>query len=669
LRLPFRRLDPRLAAEFRTQRKAILLGLACVLATSLMTIAVIPLLRSALQAVSDAGRISEQHVLTRDQLAVVTVKLGVKQIDLNNALARVETGRHPADRYLSPEEEAALARLLGKEPGQVREAFALVEGSLKRQKLDPREAVRRLGFLSLLIVGIYGLKYWFTRGQVYYLSKAANRLAADLRVRMFNKLQRLPISYFNDKRAGAIQSVLTNDVTVYQTAVTIIRDSIDGPVKAVGAFATIVFLQWQLSLVVCLFLPVMALAIQRNARKMRLAQRQVQEDLASVGAMTQEALQGTRVVKAFAAEERITRQYNDLVEASYKSQLRAVRRLASLRPLVELIGAGGLAAVVYICGWLAYSGNLVVADIAAIVFALDVINQGARMLGSVNNTFAQVQAAADRIYGEILDVPDSMADEPGMIELESPRGSIEFRDVSFFYPDGTPALRHVSFKIEAGQSLALVGPSGAGKSTIADLLLRFYDPTEGQILLDGVDIRDLKVSWLRNQIGVVPQQNFLFAGTISDNIKLGAPSATDAEVEEAAKAANADGFISQMPDGYQTQLGERGVRISGGEMQRIAIARALIRKPKILLLDEATSNLDAVSEKAVQEALDAIMSERTTLFIAHRLTTAARAGCIAMLRRGEVIELGTHRELLERGGAYAGMYNAFSSGVLGDEVI
>jgi len=634
-----------------------------------MTIAIIPLLRSALQAVSDAGSIAEQHVLTKEQLALVTVKLGVKQIELNNALARVEAGRHPVDQYMSLEEERELARMLGKKPAEVRDAFALVEGGLKRQKLDPREAVRRLGFLSLLIVGIYGVKYWFTRGQVYYLSKAANRLAADLRVRMFNKLQRLPISYFNDKRSGAIQSVLTNDVTVYQTAVTIIRDSIDGPVKAVGAFATIVYLQWQLSLVVCVFIPVMAVAIQRNARKMRAAQRQVQEDLASVGAMTQEALQGTRVVKAFAAEERITEQYNRLVEASYKSQLRAVRRLASLRPLVELIGAAGLAAVVYICGWLAYSGNLVVADIAAIVFALDVINQGARMLGSVNNTFAQVQAAADRIYGEILDVPDSMVDEPGMVELPSPKGSIEFRNVSFAYPDGTPALRNVSFKIEAGQSLALVGPSGAGKSTIADLLLRFYDPSEGQILFDGVDIRELKVSWLRNQIGVVPQQNFLFAGTISDNIRLGAPTATDEEVVEAARAANADGFISQMPDGYQAELGERGVRISGGEMQRIAIARALIRKPKILLLDEATSNLDAVSEKAVQEALDQIMQERTTLFIAHRLTTAARAGSIAMLRRGEIIEFGTHRELLERGGAYAGMYNAFSSGVLGDEVI
>jgi subfamily B ATP-binding cassette protein MsbA len=311
----------------------------------------------------------------------------------------------------------------------------------------------------------------------------------------------------------------------------------------------------------------------------------------------------------------------------------------------------------------------VVADIAAIVYALDVINQGARCLGSVNNTFAQVQAAAERIYGEILDVPDALVDEPGMKELANPVGEIEFRDVSFSYPDGTPAIKNVSFTVEAGKSLALVGPSGAGKSTIADLMLRFYDPSEGQILFDGVDIRELKVSWLRNQIGVVPQQTFLFAGSISDNIRLGAPDATDQEVVEASMAGNADVFISQMPEQYATELGERGVRVSGGEMQRIAIARALVRKPTLLLLDEATSNLDAVSEKAVQEALDRIMKERSTLFIAHRLTTAARADRIVMLRRGEIIESGTHRELMEVDGAYAGMYRAFSSGVLSDEVI
>jgi ATP-binding cassette, subfamily B, bacterial MsbA len=686
----FRRFDRRLAAELKTQRRTIVQGLLCVLVTSLLTVSIIPLLQLTLQAVEDAGKISSQHLLPNSEVTRIAKELGRSPKEVNNAVAEVETSRNPAGGPFRKAEEARLAAKLEVSQADVARAIGggavgaqgppnSPSGRLKamgRQKaavlkmhLLPEKPVDRIGVLALLIVAIYGVKYWFTRGQVYFLSKAAARLAANLRIRMFDKLQRLPISYFNEKRSGAIQSVLTNDVNVYQTAVTIIRDSIDGPTKAIGAFATIVYLQWQLALVICLFMPVMAWAIQRNARKMRVAQKRVQEDLAGVGAMTQEALMGTRVVKAFAAEDRITSQYGELVEQSYKSQVGAVRRLAALRPMVELIGAAGLAAVVYICGRLASGGLLVVADIAAIVYALDVINQGVRCLGSVNNTFAQVQAASERIYGEILDVPDAHTDEHGKRELPKPTGRIEFENVSFAYPDGTKALNGVSFVLESGSSLALVGPSGAGKSTIGDLLLRFYDPTEGRILFDGVDIRELKVSWLRNQIGVVPQQTFLFAGSISDNIRLGAPDASDEEVTEAARAGNADAFIAQMPERYGTELGERGVRVSGGEMQRIAIARALVRKPTLLLLDEATSNLDAVSEKAVQEALDRIMKERSTLFIAHRLTTAARAERIVMLRRGEIIESGTHRQLMELGGAYAGMYSAFSSGVLDDAII
>jgi ABC-type multidrug transport system fused ATPase/permease subunit len=317
---------------------------------------------------------------------------------------------------------------------------------------------------------------------------------------------------------------------------------------------------------------------------------------------------------------------------------------------------------------MAFHGQLQVEDLGALLLALDIVNQGFRSYGSVNNTYGQVQAASQRIYDEILDVPEPRDDEPGAKTIESPTGHLEFRNVGFHYPDGTPALHNVSFVLEPGKSLALVGPSGAGKSTIADLVLRFYDPTEGQILFDGVDIRELKSSWLRSQIGVVPQQTFLFAGSIRDNILLGAPEASEPAMKAAAVAAHVGAFVDLIPEGYDTELGERGVRVSGGEMQRIAIARALVRKPTLLLLDEATSNLDAVSEKAVQEALDEVMTQRTTLFIAHRLTTAARADTIAMMRKGELIECGSHRELMAKGGAYAAMYCAFNSGVLDDRV-
>lgn len=516
-----------------------------------------------------------------------------------------------------------------------------------------------------LVVLLFGTKYWFTRGQSYYLSRAAARLAANMRMRLFAKLQRLPVSYFNEKRAGSVQSVLTNDVGVYQTAVTIVRDTIDGPLKAITSFAWIVSTQWQLALLTLVFLPPMAIAIQRNGKKMKRAQRSVQEDLASLNAMTLEALQGTRIVKAFSAEERVEQAYAERIEQTFGSQMKAVRTQATLRPLVEFIGAIALGAVLVACGFLAYYGNLQVGDLAALLVALDTINAGAKNLGSVNNTYNQVQAASDRMYSEVLDQEDEHGEDAGDT-IENPRGEVEFRNVTFTYPDGTPALKNVSFVLHPGTSLALVGPSGAGKSTIADLLLRFYEPTSGEIYFDGLPISSLRKSWLRAQIGVVPQQTFLFAGTIADNVRLGLPEATDAEIEEAGRQAHVDVIVDRTADRYNLVVGEGGIGLSGGERQRVAIARALVRRPTLLLLDEATSALDATSEKIVTQALDEVMKKRTTLFIAHRLTTAARADRILYLRRGEVIEEGPHRELMERNGEYAALFRVFSHGVLED---
>lgn len=527
-----------------------------------------------------------------------------------------------------------------------------------------KQDAQKVGVAALLIVALFLIKYFFTRAQNYFLQMAANRLAADLRERLFAKIQRLPIAYFNERRAGAIQSVFTNDVNVYQNAIGIIRDSIQGPIKAVGALTMVFVLQWKLALIASFFLPIMAFVIQRNAKKVRSTQRSVQKDLSDLNAATNEAIQGTRVIKAFSAEERVEQGYRNLVEKTLRSQMRAVARTSAIGPLVELIGAVGVAAVLYVGGGLASTGELTVSKLMALIYALDVVNQGMKNLASVSNTYSQVQAAADRIYGEVLDYPEQHAAEAGKRILDQPTGKLEFRNVGFRYPDGTHALKGVSFTVEPGTSLALVGPSGAGKSTIADLVLRFYDPTEGEILFDGHDVRQVNSGWMRSQIGVVPQQTFLFAGTIADNIRLGLPEASQEEVRAAACTAHAAGFIEQTPERYETELGERGVRLSGGEMQRIAIARAVVRKPTLLLLDEATSNLDAVSEKAVQEALEEVMQGRTTLFIAHRLTTAARADKILMLRHGEVVEYGSHAELMAAKGAYAAMFEAFSKGVL-----
>lgn len=525
-----------------------------------------------------------------------------------------------------------------------------------------------LSLVSLGVIVLFTVKYWFTRGQAYYLSKAANYLTAELRMKLFRKLQSLPMTYFNEQRSGAIQSVLTNDVAVYQNAIAATKDSIDGPVKVVAGLVGIFVLQWKLALLSFLAFPFLWFFIEQNKRKMRTAQDEVQLDLSNLTAMMQEALQGTRITKAFSAEEKITKQFQELTEKSLDSQMVAARRMAALRPTVELIGAVALALVVYSSGAMVVSGELSVKNLGGFLFALDAINQGMRNIGSLKQTLAQVESGTDRIYTEVLDVPDAHLDQMHALEPATASGRIEFKNVSFTYPDGTPALRNVSFAIEPGQSLALVGPSGSGKSTIADLMLRFYDPSEGVILFDGIDVRQIRVSWLRGQIGVVPQQTFLFAGPISDNIRLGKPDATEHEIAAAAKAAHADIFIDQMPLKYETLLGERGTRLSGGEMQRVAIARAIVRKPTMLLLDEATSALDAMSEKAVQSALDEIMRARTTLFIAHRLTTASRADRIMVLRKGEVIEIGSNKELMEADGAFAAMVRAFNSGMLDGEV-
>lgn len=521
----------------------------------------------------------------------------------------------------------------------------------------------RLMLLSGAVIILFAVKYFFTRGQAYYLSRAANRLTSDLRIQLFEKLQRLPLSYFQEKRQGAIQSVLTNDVNLFQSAVTTLRDATDGPIKVVSGIAILFTLHWQLASVAFLMVPVLAIVIKRNSRKMRAAQDQVQADLSNLNAMMHETLAGTRIVQAFGAEERVSGRFRDLVNASFESQMVAVRRFAKLKPMVELIGAVGIAAVVMAVALLMKTNPIGVDALTAFLFNLDYINQGFRNLGALRQTTEQIRSAADRIDSEILHQPEPLADSPSATVLKEFSGRIEFRNVSYTYPDGTEALRDVSFTIDPGTSLALVGPSGSGKSTIADLLLRFADPTSGQILFDGQDIRKLKTAWVRDQIGVVPQTTLLFSGSIEENIRMGLPTASSEEVLAASSAANA-GFVLHMPRQFETELGERGVRLSGGEAQRIAIARAFVRKPKILLLDEATSNLDAVSEKAVQEALDEIMQDRTSLTIAHRLSTAARASKILMLRKGAVVEWGTFQDLMANGGAFAHMYQAYADGML-----
>ena len=546
--------------------------------------------------------------------------------------------------------------------GNARKRLQGLDAFLAARSIPPLE---RLGIYCLLVVLLFGIKYFFDRGSAVALSKASSRLTNNLRARLFTKLQRLPISYFGTRRAGAIQSVLTNDVNVYAGSISVLRDSIEAPVTMAIALGYVLYQQPLLAVVGLVAVIPMTAVIRNNGKRIKRSQKQLQGGLAELSAVTSESLQGVRVIKAFAAESKIEADYAARLRRTYEIAIDNARISAALRPLVELLGATTVAAVLFVCGWLSSQGALNVGTLIAIVLAFDRINQGLRGISGISSNLNSIDAATDRIHLEVLDVPDQVTDADAGTVLDDPQGRIEFQSVCFAYPDGTEALRDVSFTLEHGTSLALVGPSGAGKSTVADLLLRFYDPTAGRILFDGVDVRDLNLRWLREQIGVVPQQTFLFAGSIADNIRLGRPDANDEAVRDAACMAHVDEFVAALPGRYATELGEAGSGLSGGQRQRVAIARALVREPALLLLDEATSALDAESERAVTEALDEVMGQRTTLFIAHRLTTAARADRILVMARGEVVESGTHAELLAMGKAYAGLFAAFSGGVLG----
>jgi subfamily B ATP-binding cassette protein MsbA len=525
------------------------------------------------------------------------------------------------------------------------------------QSMEFKDA-RQLNLISLTVVGVFALKWFFSYGSVYYLALAAQRMMARLREDLFAHLQRLPLSFFQSRQVGALQSILANDVPLLQNAVLLVRDVLDAPLRIVAFLVYIFYLNWRLALLACLCLPAIALLIQRLGKQMHRITHQTQGALSDITALVQEALAGVRVIKTFAMEDRAIERFVQRNRQVLHHSLKGERRRARLRPTVEFIGAVSIALVLWFGGHQVASGQMSTGQLMSFLFLLHQIAQAANGIGSIMLTRKQLRAAAERIFREVLDVEPEAYDTPDAIALPPLKGRIEFEDVSFRYPTGEQALRHVSFAIEPGEVVALVGHSGAGKSTLVDLLLRFYTPQEGTIRIDGYDLNRVQLESLRQQIGVVPQQTVLFVGTVAENIAYGKPDASLAEIEAAARAAHAHEFIERLPEGYQTLIGDKGVRLSGGESQRIAIARALLRNPRILILDEATAALDPVSERMIQQVIEEGRGERTTLIIAHRWTTVQCADRVLVLHRGELVEQGTHAELLARNGYYARLYHA-----------
>ncbi len=514
-----------------------------------------------------------------------------------------------------------------------------------------------LNRVALLLVGIMLAQAVFNYLRMYLLGRVGEAVVADMRSLVFGHLLSLSVRFFEDRKTGEITSRLTADIATLQGAVSLqLAQFVNQGVTLVGGMIVLLVLDWRLTLLMLAVIPALVVAAAFFSRGIRKSSTAFQDDLAAANAAAEEAITSVRVVKSFTAEGWEGQRYAELVGRSFQSALIRVRLRALFIPSVILGMSGGLALVLWYGGRLAVSGALQSGDLVAFLLITVFV---AGSIGTFTDLWSQLQQAAGaskRIF-ELLDEESDLPEPVRPVKLASVRGEVRFEDVSFDYGRGAePVLKDLNLAARPGEVVALVGPSGAGKSTLVSLVSRFYDVTSGRVTLDGVDVRDLATADLRSLIGLVPQETQLFSGSVMENVRYGRPSATDGEVRAAAKAANADGFVSALPRGYDTQVGERGVMLWGGQRQRLAIARALLKDPKILILDEATSSLDSESEALVQAALEVLMQGRTTFVIAHRLATVRSADRIIVLDEGTVEESGTHQQLLAAGGLYADLY-------------
>ncbi len=524
-------------------------------------------------------------------------------------------------------------------------------------KVLAEKDMERLNYISVGIVVVFLIRGIFYFAQSYLVSYVGQRVVIDIRGQLYRKFQRLPLAYYDNHRTGELMSYISNDVAALQNAmVDKLIELITESSIFVGSLAMMFYLDWKLSLLTFIVVPMVGQAMKIFGRKLKRSGTLIQERLADMTAFLQESLAAVRVVKSFVREQHEIERYDRENERNFEAAMLNIRLMSMLTPTVEFLAALAVTVIVWFGGYEVVEGKITAgALVAFLTYAVNLANPVKR-ISRVFGTLQQAMAAADRVF-ELMDLPETIGDKPEAKPLPRVTGRVKVENVSFSYGEDAPALRNISFEVQPGQMVAFVGPSGAGKSTIANLLPRFYDVTEGAILVEGMDVRDVTLGSLREQIGIVPQETMLFSGSVWENIRYGRLDATDEEVVEAAKAANADEFIRQLPEGYDTKLGERGVNISGGQRQRLAIARAILKDPQILILDEATSALDTESEKVVQAALDRLMVGRTSFVIAHRLSTILGADRILVIDHGEIVEAGAHEELLAKGGLYSNLYN------------
>ncbi|MFT3694757.1 MAG: ABC transporter transmembrane domain-containing protein [Kofleriaceae bacterium] len=511
--------------------------------------------------------------------------------------------------------------------------------------------------LDLIVAALLGLfcvnavLVWLRH---YSISWLGERVVADLRAMVVDRLIVLPLAWFYERRSGELVGRLASDVTVIEDVVgSELSMATRNGVQMIGALIMLFVIDVKLTLLMLAIVPPIVLATMVFGRKIRVMTRGVQDQLAQVSGQVQESIGAIATVQAFVAEQREAKKYRAGVEGAFAKMLALVKWRAWFMSTAMTAGYAGIAAVVWLGGRALISGDLSAGDLTSFFLYTFIVAGAVADLAGLWGSLQRAAGATDRLFAVIDTVP-AIRDAATTTPLPAGRGAITFDDVSFAYParPEQPVLDHVKLEIQPGESIAVVGPSGAGKSTILSLLYRFYDVSGGRVLLEGVDVRDLALGELRGALAMVAQEPVLFSGSIEDNIAYGRPGATADEIQQAARDANAHDFIVGFTEGYKTVIGERGTKLSGGQKQRIALARALIANPRVLILDEATSNLDAESEAAVQAALARIMANRTTIIVAHRLSTVRDADRIIVIENAQIVEQGPHEELMERRGIY-----------------
>lgn len=516
-----------------------------------------------------------------------------------------------------------------------------------------------LKYLCLLILITFALKNLFSYLQSYFMAYVEQGILKDLRSDLYNHYLKLPLSFFTDERKGNLISRIINDVQIIKDSLIAVMNSLFRDPPTIIVFSIVLFLfNWKLTLIIFLLAPVTAFILSKVGNSLKRSSIRSQEKISDITSTLDETLGAIRIVKAFAMEDYEKKKFNKENTSYFDLMVKIFRKRALASPISETIGVLTIAIILYFFGQEIILGQSDMTpggfiSYLAIFFQL---MPSLKLFGQMFNSYKEGTAAAERVF-DLLDTETKIKDAPDAIELKEFKNNIQFKDASFKYEKSDYILRNINLEVKKGQIIAIVGPSGAGKTTLVDLIPRFYDLTDGNLYFDDIDVKKIKLSSLRSQMGIVNQETILFNDTVRNNIAYGESNISDAQVIEGAKAANAHKYIEKLSEGYNTVIGDRGVKLSGGERQRLSIARALLKNPPILILDEATSSLDTESEILVQQAIETLMQGRTSIVIAHRLSTIQNADMIVVLEKGKIVETGTHQELLLTSGLYKKLYN------------